>query len=436
MRKVVTVSLNGRAFQVDETGYKSLQEYLQEAAARLATNPDAEEILSDLEQAIADKCHARLAPHRDVVSSEDVARILDEMGPVEVDGPLRDDSGTRAADDRPAETTPPRRRLFRLREGAKLGGVCQGLAAYTGIDVTWVRLGFLLLLFSTGVFLFVWLAMLLIVPAAVTDEEKALAGVGSTTPRHGFSRPLCRIPSQGMAGGVCAGFATWFGVDVVWVRLAFLLLSLFTGVFLLVWLALLVVMPAARTPEEIAAVQGEPFNAREILDRNRRKGARDETSRPRPAAAATSSAGTPARVAAATLMPVLTLLSAVLFVAFFVALGLLVSHLGMGGWSEWQMPQNLHGWTFELHRGRWAPVLVLVVVYCLVALPLGMARRGARRMASGGGGHGLATGLDRFLWIGLVLLLAWALWNQAPWVVDRLRDLIEGHGASMHTVTL
>jgi len=287
MRKVVTISLQGRAFQVDEAGYAALQDYLHTAAARLAGNPDVAEILSDLEQAIADKCLGRLHAHRDVVSSEDVADILGEMGPVDVG----DDAGAQDATDSPHHASPDPastwdgpRRLFRLREGAKLGGVCNGLAAYTGIDVTWVRLAFLVLIFSTGVFFFVWLAMLFIVPVAVSDEDRSLAGVGRPLSRNGFSRPLSRIPSQGMAGGVCAGFAAWFGVDVVWVRLAFVLLSLFTGVFALLWLALLLVMPAARTPEEIAVVQGEPFNARDILDRNRRKRPRDDGARPRAAA--------------------------------------------------------------------------------------------------------------------------------------------------------
>ena len=434
MRKVVTISLNGRAFQVDEAGYKALQDYLQIAATRLAGNPDAAEILSDLEQAISDKCLTRLHAYRDVVSSEDIADILGEMGPVDVGSVAAepDDAHSHDATPEPEPSSPARRRLFRLREGAKLGGVCNGLAAYTGIDVTWVRLGFLLLVFSTGVFVFVWLAMLFIVPVAVTDEEKALAGVGAKLSRTGFSKPLARIPSQGMAGGVCAGFAAWFGVEVVWVRLAFVILSLITGVFALVWLALLLVMPAARTPEEIAAVQGEPFSARDILDRNRGKAPRDDVARPR--AAASGSAAS--RAAAATAMPVLTLLSALLFVAFFVALGLLVSHLGLGEWNRWPMQNGLHGWTLELDHGRWAPVLVLLVVYLLLALPLGMARRGARRHAEGGAGRGIATQLDRLLWIGLVVLLVWALVNQAPWILDRLQELVEGHGAPMHTVTL
>ena len=44
----------------------------------------------------------------------------------------------------------PRTTLYRDKRNAKLMGVCSGLEDYTGINAFWVRLAFLLLLFSTG----------------------------------------------------------------------------------------------------------------------------------------------------------------------------------------------------------------------------------------------------------------------------------------------
>ncbi|MXO75873.1 envelope stress response membrane protein PspC [Altererythrobacter aerius] len=40
----------------------------------------------------------------------------------------------------------PRTTLYRDKQNAKLLGVCSGIADYTGVNVLWVRLGFLLLL--------------------------------------------------------------------------------------------------------------------------------------------------------------------------------------------------------------------------------------------------------------------------------------------------
>ena len=44
----------------------------------------------------------------------------------------------------------PRTTLYRDKQNAKLMGVCSGIADYTGVNAFWVRLAFLLLLFSTG----------------------------------------------------------------------------------------------------------------------------------------------------------------------------------------------------------------------------------------------------------------------------------------------
>ncbi len=70
-----------------------------------------------------------------------------------------------------------------------------------------------------------------------------------------------------MMGGVCSGWAAYLNIDVVWIRLAFVLLAFSTGVWFFVWLAMLIVMPAADTPDEIAAAHGEPLNAREVIER-------------------------------------------------------------------------------------------------------------------------------------------------------------------------
>ncbi len=42
----------------------------------------------------------------------------------------------------------PRMTLYRDRQNAKLMGVCSGIADYTGVNVLWIRLGFLVALFS------------------------------------------------------------------------------------------------------------------------------------------------------------------------------------------------------------------------------------------------------------------------------------------------
>ena len=52
MNKVITINLNGRAYQLEEDGFDALRAYLDDASARLENDEGKAEIISDLEQAI------------------------------------------------------------------------------------------------------------------------------------------------------------------------------------------------------------------------------------------------------------------------------------------------------------------------------------------------------------------------------------------------
>ncbi len=56
-------------------------------------------------------------------------------------------------------------------------------------------------------------------------------------------KTLYRSCKERRLGGVCAGLATYFNVDVTIVRLAFVFLALFKGVGLLIYAALFLLMP-------------------------------------------------------------------------------------------------------------------------------------------------------------------------------------------------
>ena len=80
MNKVIAINLGGNAYQLEEGGYDALRAYLETAAARLQGNPDRDEILSDIERAIAEKFRALLASHKTVVVTQEVTAVLAEMG--------------------------------------------------------------------------------------------------------------------------------------------------------------------------------------------------------------------------------------------------------------------------------------------------------------------------------------------------------------------
>jgi len=187
MNKVTTINLNGNAYQLEESGYEALRNYLDSAARRLEGNPDKGEIIADIERAIADKVRAVLGQHKTVVATAEIETIIAEMGPVQDPSAPGDAAGTGAAGSRAGareeptagEAARPARRLYKIREGGMIGGVCNGIAAYLNVDVTIVRILFSVLTVVWGFLLYI--IMLFLIPAANTPAEKAAAMGGPST---------------------------------------------------------------------------------------------------------------------------------------------------------------------------------------------------------------------------------------------------------------
>jgi phage shock protein PspC (stress-responsive transcriptional regulator) len=182
MNKVITINLGGNAYQLEEAGYEALRAYLEAAVARLKDNPDREEIILDIERAIAEKFRALLASHKNVVETKEVNSVIAEMGPIESDA---DATATGSQAGGPGEQkasggAPPGvgslpRRLYRIPEGAMFAGVCNGIGVYLNVDPTFIRLGFVFLAIFWGTGVLAYIVMALVIPEAVSPEEKAAA---------------------------------------------------------------------------------------------------------------------------------------------------------------------------------------------------------------------------------------------------------------------
>lgn len=167
MNKVTTINLSGNAYQLEEAGYEQLKKYLDQARKNLKDDPDKDEILADFERAIAEKCDAYLHERKTVISEKEVQKIIDDMGPVESAEGADHDDATEELPQRP-------KRLYALRDGAIIGGVANGLAAYLNVDVTIIRILFVVFAFiSIGFAILVYLLLMLVLPVAHTPEQKA-----------------------------------------------------------------------------------------------------------------------------------------------------------------------------------------------------------------------------------------------------------------------
>jgi phage shock protein PspC (stress-responsive transcriptional regulator) len=181
MNTVLTISLNGNAYQLEEAAYDKLRAYLDAARAKLAGNPDLEEIMRDLEQAIAEKLRRYLDNYKSVANEGDIEKVLAEMGPVDAAEGGAIPSG---------QNTATSKRLYRLSENEVIFGVCAGIAAYLNLDVTVVRVLMVVLFLITGgvVGLAYFIAMLIIPEAKTAGERQAAYGSTPVTARDLIER--------------------------------------------------------------------------------------------------------------------------------------------------------------------------------------------------------------------------------------------------------
>lgn len=96
-----------------------------------------------------------------------------------------------------------------------------------------------------------------------SEAENETAGSASYGDIKGPKR-LYRDPDRKVVGGVAAGLAAYLNVDVLWVRLAFVIFTLIWLSGALVYVVLWIAMPEARTTAEKLQMKGEKVNISNI----------------------------------------------------------------------------------------------------------------------------------------------------------------------------
>lgn len=264
--------------------------------------------------------------------------------------------------------------------------------------------------------------------------QSASPGDGSA-PRP---RRLYRLREDQKLTGVCAGLAAYAGVDAVWVRVAFILLTVFSiGFGLVAYVALVFLMPVADTAEQVAAAHGAPFSAQELVDRVKKKsdefradgriGARMRHRRRwQTAGVPAQPPGGVARVAGGVMLPILTVISAAWFAAMAIAA------LSVWWSYESQLLADWGSWGHWPQFPRWIVLLLLLVVYAVIALPIGAGRRAALYYANGGRLHGWADAWSGLLWLALVAIILVTAWWVLPQMQDMLRHVLPGRQMVLH----
>jgi len=165
MKKVTTVNIGGFCFVVEEDAYTRLDNYLNSFRASISNKQDITEIMEDIEARIAEIFHESLKTTQQVVDMKLVNKVISQLGYPEGKPPSEETNNFQATAKAP-------KRLFRDPDNTVLGGVCSGLGAYFDVDLTLIRVLFLVALVFGLLSFWLYLIMWVVVPKANTIAEK------------------------------------------------------------------------------------------------------------------------------------------------------------------------------------------------------------------------------------------------------------------------
>lgn len=170
MNKTVSINLMGVVFNIEEDAYESLKNYIESLSRHFNGKEGQEEIISDIEARFAELFQELLANEEvQILNASHVQKCINKMG-------LPEDFDTEAFDFNNETITheKPKKRLYRNADDYVLGGICAGITNYFGFnDPVWLRIAFVLLvIFSGGTIVLLYLFLWLIVPEAKLPYEK------------------------------------------------------------------------------------------------------------------------------------------------------------------------------------------------------------------------------------------------------------------------
>ncbi|MCL2451453.1 PspC domain-containing protein [Candidatus Saccharibacteria bacterium] len=173
MNEVTRIHLGRMTYEIDVEAKKELEKYI---AAIKRSLGDAE-IMDDIESRMTEILADRGVERDGVITSGDVAAMRAQLGEprdfADDDQPSSDSEDwhdnlfTRGRDDHSG------RKYYRDTDNAMLGGVAAGLSAYTGWDLTLLRIAFVVAgVLSVGWALLIYIVVWIVAPAARTTSEK------------------------------------------------------------------------------------------------------------------------------------------------------------------------------------------------------------------------------------------------------------------------
>jgi phage shock protein PspC (stress-responsive transcriptional regulator) len=187
MKKTLNINIGNSIIHIEEDAYELLTSYLVEVKQHFGKSADDFEIVSDIENRIAEMFTEILhTQQKQVIELEDVQVVIGLMGSVK--------DFEEGADQEPAADYNNtysyafgERKIYRDTEEAMVAGVCSGLSHYLKMDVSILRIVAVLSVLLGGSGLIAYLVLWIAIPKASTRAEK-MAMKGEAANLQGFKR--------------------------------------------------------------------------------------------------------------------------------------------------------------------------------------------------------------------------------------------------------
>jgi phage shock protein PspC (stress-responsive transcriptional regulator) len=169
MNKTVNINLGGMFFHIDEDAYQKLTRYFDAIKRSLSNSSGQDEIIKDIEMRVSELLNEKQKTDKYVVGLKDVDEVIAIMGQPE-DYIIEEDNQPNQSFS--GNSNRKSKKLYRDKDKGMIGGVAAGLGHYFGIDVVWIRLILILLVWGAGTGIFAYIILWIVVPEAVTTAEK------------------------------------------------------------------------------------------------------------------------------------------------------------------------------------------------------------------------------------------------------------------------
>jgi len=167
MNEIIRIHIAGVPYEIDADAKKQLNKYMDAIKESLGEERDA---LEDIEIRVTEILSDRGVNRDDVIRASDVKAVREQLG--EPQDFASDEKKSKKSSKN--EEVQGEKKYFRDTENSVLGGVLAGFAAYTGWDVTLLRIVFVLLAVFSGVFPFVilYIVVMMVAPEARTAGDR------------------------------------------------------------------------------------------------------------------------------------------------------------------------------------------------------------------------------------------------------------------------